>query len=253
MTTQKYKMTISEEKIIEIYNNEYLLGVSTVKLGEKYNVCPSYFSRWFHKLGLKMRSNKENSRKYEINHSYFETIDTEEKAYWLGFIYADGYVYVNKSQKGMGIAISVTDYNHLVKFNNDIKSSYPIKTYMQSDGFGKNTEYCRTLITSEKIYDNLITHGVLEHKTNILKPPNLDKNLIRHFIRGYFDGDGSVWCCLNKKQNIPTYSISFLGTDDLLLFIMNYLVDNNLINRTYKLNKRKEFQVVSNVKFGGNQ
>ena len=81
----------------------------------------------------------------------------------------------------------------------------------------------------------------------------MDDSLIRHFIRGYFDGDGSVWSCLNKNQNIPTYSVSFLGTDELLLFIMDYLLNNNLINRRYKLNKRKDGQIVSEFKFGGNQ
>ena len=250
---QEYKMTIPKEKIIEIYNNEYLKGVSTVKLGKKYNVSPSYFCRWFHKLGLNVRSNKENSRKYNINHDYFNNINTEEKAYWLGFLYADGYVISKDNSRYVGIAISSIDYNHLVKFNNDTNSTYPIHTYIQTSGYSNNSEYCRVVVTSDNMYNDLINHGVVEHKSNVLKPPQLDHNLIKHFIRGYFDGDGSVWSCLNKKQNIPTYSISFLGTDEMLLYIMEYLLENRLISRKYKLNKRKDFHTVSDFKFGGNQ
>ena len=118
MNNQEHKMTIPKDKIIEIYNNEYLHGISTVKLGKKYNVSPAYFCRWFNKLGLPIRSNKENSRKYYINHNYFEIINTEEKAYWLGFIYADGYVQSNRNTKNIGITLSNIDYNHLIKFNN---------------------------------------------------------------------------------------------------------------------------------------
>lgn len=250
---QEYKMTIPKYKIIEIYNSEYLKGMSMVKLSKKYNVAPAYFSKWFKKLGLKPRTNKENSRRYNVNHNYFNSIDTEDKAYWLGFIYADGYIMARDNSRYVGIAISSTDYNHLVKFNNNINSTYPIHTYIQTSGYSNNSEYCRLIVTSDNMYNDLVKQGVVEHKTNILKPPQLDYSLIRHFIRGYFDGDGSIWSCLNKNQNIPTYSISFLGTDEMLLYIMNYLLENSLINREYKLNKRKETHIVSDFKFGGNQ
>jgi DNA-binding transcriptional regulator WhiA len=159
---------------------------------------------------------------------------------------------VSKRQYGnrcLGISLNIKDKNHLQKLNCCLDSNVSIKEYKETIGFAKGNKYCRVIYTSEKLTNDLINNGVYEKKTNIIAPPNLKSdNLIREFIRGYFDGDGSIW----KQDNKTQVNISFVGTDNLLQFIMQYLLDNNAIIRKYSLNKRKPQQIVSNFKFGGN-
>lgn len=208
-----------------------------------------YYLDAFKKMGLPIRSNKINSRKYTLNHNYFEHIDTHEKAYWLGFIYADGYLTNAKGSKKFGMALSVKDKHHLEKLNKCLSSNYPIKTYQQKHGFSNNTQYCRLLITSDKIFDDLVKHGVYENKTNILTKPNISEEFYPSFILGYLDGDGSIF--LNKGK-YPFYSISFVGTDDILTFIHNYLQSIHIVNKNINLEKRKNGQIVSSIRYGGN-
>lgn len=169
----------------------------------------------------------------------------------MGFIYADGYITFKRkhSNRSLGIALNIQDVEHLQKLNKCLDSNVSIKTYIETSGFAKGSKYCRVLYTGKETTDDLIKCGVYEQKTNILTyPKNIPYNLVKHFIRGYFDGDGSVW----KQDKYSQVNISFVGTDGLLNYIMDYLLDNKAILRKYPLNKRKDNQIVSNFKFGGN-
>ena len=241
------KRRFSDEEIIEIYEKYYLNGLSTIKIAEIYGVSSSLINKWFARLGLKMRSNKINSKIYQANDYYFDEINTPEKAYWLGFMYADGYI-LSDSNK-IGITLAIKDKEHLESFNKCLNSNYPIKEYCRDTSYKENTEYCRVIISSDKLHEDLIKHGVLKNKTNILEPPKIDYNLIRYFILGYFDGDGSIWLC---KSRCPFYNISFCATDSMCEFINEYLLENNLINKKCKPRKRKDGQIVSCIEFGGN-
>ena len=251
---QEYKMKISKEQMVNIYYNEYVNGGNLSKLDRKYNIYSGYFSRWFKVLGFEIRNNDINSKLYTFNEDYFTDIDNQDKAYWLGFIFADGYILSKRkhSNRKLGVSLSEKDICHLEKFKECIEGNMPIPVYNVVSGYNLDSKYCRILLTSKKTADDLISHGVLEHKTNIITFPSLREDLKRHFIRGYFDGDGSVWKQKGKDVNIEQYSISFIGTDELLTKTMECLLNDGAILRTYKINKRKENQIVSNFKFGGN-
>lgn len=210
-----------------------------------------YYLNAFNKENLPVRSNKINSRKFNVNHNYFENIDTHEKAYWLGFIYTDGYITNTQNSKKFGVALSKKDIKHLEKLNNCLNSTYPIHTYMQKNGqgFKIDNEYCRLLISSDKIYDDLIKHGVYEHKTNILEKPNIREEFYPSFILGYFDGDGSIF--LNQGK-YPFYSINMAGTNDILTFIHNYIQSKQITNKNINIEKRRDNQIVSYIRYGGN-
>ncbi|NBI30985.1 LAGLIDADG family homing endonuclease [Chengkuizengella marina] len=244
---------LNNERVVEAYNL-YKKGHSSVELGELFNVHHNTILRAFERNNLPIRSNKENSRKYKVeNERSFKTINTAEKAYWLGFIYADGYISIRKSgQKIFGIALSSIDEDMLFKLNNFLKSEYLIKRYMsKGNNTYKNTQYSRLIITSDKLVEDLIKNGVVEHKTNILKPPNIKENLIKDFIRGYLDGDGSIIKSKSKHGGL-NFTVGFIGTEDLLNYISIYLLNKELINKINKYEKRKKHQIVSNVRYGGN-
>ena len=237
---KKIKFT---QKQIKSLISDYKSGISLRKLEIKYNHCRRVLSKILKENDVLIKNNSINSRKYSHDEDYFEVIDTEEKAYWLGFMYADGFIESkrkNQSQK-FGITLNKIDYNHLKKFKKCIQATNPIKTYI-GGGYTKNSVFSKILITSQKTVDDLKDKGVVENKTNILKFPTeeqVPKELIPHFIRGYFDGDGCI-CYYYQKEKYKTYQINFVGTKDFIDGLKSYLkldlkcyTKNNV---TYQLN-----------------
>lgn len=119
---------------------------------------------------------------YNINESYFRDIDDNHKAYWLGFIAADGNIYKHR----LGIELQQRDEDHLKNFLKDIESERPL--------YYRERNNCKSVslyINNEIFTDNLIAQGIIPRKTSILKfPDNLDEKYYGDFIRGFFDGDG---------------------------------------------------------------
>lgn len=234
--------------------NMYNRGMSTVKLGKIFDCDARSINNRLKKAGVKMRSNKENSRRYFTeNEDYFDEINTQEKAYLLGFIYADGFITSRTTEhptQNFGITISEKDKEILDFVIGELKTTYPIKRYEQKQGYAPGTYYIRLLICSQTLVDGLKKNGVWENKTNILEHPNLPQHLVRHFIRGYLDGDGSIHASISRGEE--SYNVSFVGTDNLLMWISDYFFENNLIHKKAKIMKRKEEQIVSYIRWGGN-
>lgn len=172
-------------------------------LKENYSKIPrSEIAKYLNRseTSVKVKANKMGIKKYPYicDYEYFKNIDTESKAYWLGFIYADGWVTVNPNTNSghVGIQLQKNDANHLKKFNKDINGNYPIafgeKACTISSNPEKLTPYCRIRIYSINMVNDLITHGVNSNKSYDITFPDIQENLIKHFIRGFFDGDGCV-------------------------------------------------------------
>lgn len=231
--------------IIKLYNE----GKSTVKLAEMFNSKASTIASMLKTNGIELRSNKINSRKFYCNENYFHEIDTEDKAYWLGFIYADGYITINNRRKQFGLALAIKDRSHIEKLNNCLESTYKIHNYTVSAGYGEGNMYSRLIIDSERIVDDLQSHGVYANKALILEPPVLREDLVRHFIRGYIDGDGSIsrtFTCAGYK-----YSLKIVGTDAILNYIKEF-IENNTNRKINKFYKRNNDDEVSYISINGN-
>lgn len=151
--------------------------------------------------------------KHKLNKEYFNIIDTEEKAYWLGFIAADGCVYqMSKTAYRLQINLSLTDIDHLQKFNECIESDYIITTKKV-----KNSDTCTLKIACKQLTDDLIKYGITPKKSLIIQMPTLKEELYRHFIRGYFDGDGCI--TYNFDYTYPKMTFSIVGGEPMLLSI----------------------------------
>lgn len=146
------------------------------------------------------------SRKYKINDNYFEVINTEDKAYWLGFLYADGTIVKQPNrEKSYTIAITLkeTDKYILESFIEKLESDY----YLWENTIN-GSNYYRLTIRCMKMAQDLMKHGVVPNKTHVLKFPNSEtvpNFLMSHFVRGFFDGDGYVGI---KKHKRGSYSAS---------------------------------------------
>lgn len=167
--------------------------------------------------GVFPRRTKETSRKYNFDINFFESIKTEIQAYWLGFMYADGYVSIkNKGSNSFGVTLKADDKEHLEMFRKHLRADYQLKEYSFLKPNGKDrTVGVRLFLTSDKTVLDLINKGVLERKTLKLKFPNesqVPKGLLLHFLRGYFDGDG----CISKFDGNKRYSFQLVGTKEFL-------------------------------------
>lgn len=172
---------------------------------------------------IELKSSKMGLKKspYSCDYYYFETIDTEEKAYWLGFLTSDGWI--NKSKKTnagvIGIELQYCDIGHLKKFNKSILGNYQITDRWRSCNLSENKEKkhhsCCIRIFSSVMYNSLKNLGFANNKSYDFHIPTIPQNLIRHYIRGYFDGDG-CFCFTNKSFGISFVTASLPLYEDLL-------------------------------------
>lgn len=166
------------------------------------------------------------TRKYQFNESYFEKIDSQEKAYWLGFIAADGYI--TKRKQGQNVfGLTLHEKEPLEKLSVNMESNKPIYEYdnrKYKQKFSDKTEY-KLLFVSNKLVSDLEKNGIIERKTFKLEFPYfLNKDFYSHFIRGYFDGDGSVFFSKKKKESLDDIlCVSICGTYKMLSSIKEQL------------------------------
>lgn len=177
-----------------------------------------------------------SSRKYEVNEKYFENIDNQNKAYILGFIYADGCI--SKTKYELIIKLHNKDNGTLEKIKTELVSNHPIKLLTNY----KNHQ-CRLGISSKKLCSDLIKIGLTPSKTFTIIFPKLEGDLIRHFIRGYFDGDG---CLSNggRNKNLNYFNI-FTASEEFKIRIVEILSENNIKTNTYERNNGYSINITS--------
>lgn len=213
---------------------------SLCQLSDMYNINRGCLSAYFKKCGVEV---EKLPHKKKCNTRIFRIIDTEEKAYWLGFLYADGCVSNNRNT--VEIALCEKDKKHLEKFKNFIQSEHKICFHPNDMG----NSY-RISIRDDDLKQDLINLGCVPQKSLILTFPSeekVNKLLVKHFIRGYFDGDGCV--CKTEK----TEYIDLLGTFEFLSSVKNILDDENIKTTMVPLKKdsgKNTFRLVITNKDG---
>lgn len=232
MRIRTQQLTKEQEKLIY---DDYLEGILSVsEICKKHEICNNTLSRVRRDYGIPKRTfyimNKDLM--IPINENYFEIIDTEKKAYFAGFIAGDGSLVVNGKYIFLRIEIKSDDVEILKKFIIDSESMHEIKNSIRIRD-EKTYSCCYLSISRRKIHEDLIKNGITPEKSITLKLPNLDDNLMRCFIRGYFDANGS-WKInhANKNLNTPnSYQLVFSICGPVLEFIRqvkNYL--ENILN-----------------------
>lgn len=165
--------------------------------------------------------------RYTLNENYFKNIDTERKAYLLGLLFADGFV-GDEKHSNIVLQLHKDDLYMLQQFAEEIQFTGNIRETKSSGGFSKNGETNFSLNFSsktmaEQLRNYGITVGRSERMTSL---PNIDSCLVRHFIRGYFDGDGSITKTVKtsyhklsngvKKYEYPNYIFTIIGHKEFL-------------------------------------
>lgn len=144
-------------------------------------------------------SNRSKLYHPNLKERFFEKIDTNEKAYWLGFMYADGYIIEEfdnyRTYYRIGLKIKIEDEDLIDRFirtlylNSDYKHRY--KELQNIEGKFYEVEYFRIHFANQVMAGDLIKQGVIPKKSKIIRLPCLNScELYLSFILGYFDGDG---------------------------------------------------------------
>lgn len=134
-----------------------------------------------------------------VDEEYFYNIDSSSKAYFLGFIMADGNIYKRKNGKyQFSIKIKQSDKDILLKFAQEIKFNKD-KIIERTETRNKTKTHCAEIkIYNQTFCQHLINHGVIPRKTGKETMPQMKEEFKKDFVRGYIDGDG--WIGKNRAQ-----------------------------------------------------
>jgi len=170
------------EAVTQEIIGEYEGGKSARQLGFKYNVADVTITSLLKRRGVFVRNRSNAKRTNQIRENIFDTI-TEESAYWVGFILADGNIYhPPRRSKQLNLGLAAKDWEHLEKFKKFVGSDKPLY-------YNKNGVFLS--IYSNRIVEKLAEYGIVPRKSRIAKVPEALKSN-RHFWRGMIDGDGWV-------------------------------------------------------------
>lgn len=221
------QLTKDQEKYIcDSYYTKTALQLSE-EIGCKYNKVRYIWSK--NSCTGKKRTNFD--REYDFNQNYFEIIDSIDKAYFLGFIAADGCLFDNKietQQNILRIGINKKDIYILENFKKYINSDKTIS-------ITRENEFATLSFTSNKLFDDINKLGLHPNKTYGSSVVNLDDKYMRHFIRGYFEGDGTISMRRTEPLNID---VAIYGFEKNMKQIIEYLERYNIYTK-FTPDKRK--------------
>lgn len=250
-TLQKYHLyDISKSKVhlnqqrIDRNNQVYALhkqGLTSRQIAQKLGISKSNVSvilTKFHDVPKGSWESTNRWRKHSLNKRFFSIIDSEDKAYWLGFLYADGCV----TEKSIRLDLAAHDQEHIKKFKQALQAySYPLYYHA-----AVNSYY--VVINSKEMVQDLLSKGCVPRKTFVIQFPDnniIPDTLIHHFMRGYFDGDG----CICTSGNQAAFSI--VGTHT---FTQKYQQQLMLgIGKTTEVKLQIRANGISSFTLGGNK
>jgi len=180
-------------------------------------------------------------RKYNLNENFFDVLN-EKSTYWLGFLYADGYVRMKDGKSGqIKLKLKDTDISHIEKFLKDLECEKPIKC-----GIEGKSKFCQVSVYSNIMVKKLLELGCVQNKTQKIRLPNISSDLMNHFIRGYFDGDGSI----SKVKNRPnSFQISICSNKNFINDIQNFFSKGLIYNyKNYSIWKTSKIEDIKSFK-----
>jgi hypothetical protein len=227
----------AHSKLVEFENEiiELSTSMSQVNIAQQFNTNQSEISKILKLNGIKHKKSRLNMSRIPLNINYFKEIDSNDKAYWLGFICADGSIKKSNNK----ITLTSKDFEIIEGFRQAIDSEHTISKNVKFDKRTNKTYTGYTIqITNELFTNHLINLGITCEKTDILEFPKIKKQYYSYFIAGLFDGDGSVSWCGKDKNHIR---INFITTKEILDFITNSIFqDLNIIPKyCCKVSKNK--------------
>ena len=245
MNNKSTEMT--KQNLINLAIKEYL-GTpeeerSLTKVGEKYGVRRQTISKYLKDMGIEVVNYQNRAR---LDETVFDSMDTEEQFYWLGFLYADGNI--SKIGNRLELTLALKDIDHLEKFRNFLKLTTEIKTVLRNGHYA-----CRLYVRNKHLWGTLNNLGCVPCKSLILEFPKKEifknnKMFILHFIRGYVDGDGCLSYYWNKQHTSINTQVSIVSTESFLNSIKKLFGNKHgyIHNKSSKDWENKAYQLTFN-------
>jgi hypothetical protein len=234
--------------MVDKFVAQYQQGLSSEIIAANFGVDGGTIRRALRKRGVIIRP-AQRKRKYTININYFENIDTEEKAYFLGILYADGSL-----TTGSGIKITLKDHDlDILEKLSDI--IYGFRKLKESQTIVKDEngniievrKYFTLNFYSKKMNNDLCKLGCTPKKSFTITFPDklIDQELMRHFIRGYLDGDGCI-CITNKDRP----RVDFTSNGEFIIGLIEF-IEKTLNIKCGRIGQRHEDTATRNIQISG--
>lgn len=229
---------LQQEEIVLRYQN----GESSEKLAQEYGISGAAVRGLLERRGIARRNRELAARRYTCNHTFFASINSEEKAYWLGFIAADGYI----DSDHLKVSLSSVDKEHLLRLATSLNSSHPVIDQIQAK-YASST----LRIYSTELCSDLIRHAITSRKTFTLQWPTLPVEVLRHFARGYIDGDGCFTGYSRARQTNVYFSVT--SNEPFLLDLQAFLMRHCCLGQTKLYRRHKDSPIYSMAYCGKRQ
>lgn len=229
----------------------YTSGLDTYQVAEKCGCSQTFIINTLKRCGIQRRTTQSYTIKYITNEKFFEIIDDEEKAYILGFLYADGNNYIKGVHSyEVSIKLQAEDKTILERFRDLLSPQSLIEPVKDKS---VSNLYCRLKINSKKLTEQLTQLGCMPRKSLQLQFPSfLKKEFYSHFIRGYFDGDGSLYGREPTNTGHVDYGWQITSTNNFCNIVKQYLEEILEIHCSQSLSCPKTNQITTTLSVGGN-
>lgn len=238
---------INQDELKEVYTNTQ----SIRKVGKHFNMSHEKARTLLKKHGL---INKPI--RYKVNHDFFYKND-QFSFYWAGFLAADGCILDKKgSTKIISLGLSKKDEDHIEKFKNNLQAENPIGRYLiknsKRNPAWKDCWKSEIKIMSNELCKSLERFNIMPRKTKTYKFPEwlMNNPLVHHFMRGYFDGDGSLFFSLGKTKKTKQLYFNLRGTSNFLTVYRSVLEEK--CNLTEKDKPIRINNGIGVLEYGGN-
>lgn len=205
------------ENICQLYFEKFC---TLSQIAEKFNCVPNTIKNIVSKDYKYKERASVNYKNLGINHNFFSVIDTEEKAYILGFLLADGNVYKDTSYR-IRLCLALQDIKILYRIKEILNLTSEVRISKRDNRENSQAE-CLLNWSSEQQFKDLGKYGIVPNKSLISYLPinQINSDVVHHFIRGLFDGDG----CISVFQN--RQALSFVGTYEVINTLKCFLCEN---------------------------
>lgn len=221
------------KQIINLYNG----GLGSYLISKQLGISKTTVLDYLKKNNIERRENDGSlQRKYSLNHNYFNNIDSANKSYILGILYADGSL--SNQEWKLSISLVEKDLEVLNFIKEEMGSERPL--YFNNHN-SKNIKLQNSYVlsmNSKVLWEDCCKWGLVPNKTFVTKfPLNIPKEYYKDFIRGYLDGDGYV----SKKG----HRIEFVGTEEFLIELANQIHANT--GHTWSYNRKRHPERNNNI------
>ena len=231
---RKQEMLIDRGEI----RQRYEAGEPAHVIARDHGVSRPTLIRLLRKQGAHIRDNSECQQKHSCDHRFFQIIQTEQQAYWLGFFTADGSI---RPPNIIALATALRDGAHVRRFATAVETTCPVE-----DRLNRRWPMTEIAFRSTKMTDDLAQFDVVPNKEQTVPWPALPSHLVRHYLRGEIDGDGSFTTSRRQVSMMVASNRPYL--ESCQQFLMNEFGFKK--TKIYKAGKKVGIHC---LRYGGNR